>query len=303
MKKTDEENRCRLMQRTKGVNMKIAITAESTIDLPKSLLEQYQITTVPFSILLGEETYLDGTITPQDIFDFVDKTGRLPKTSAVNQFTYEEFFKAKLAEGYDAIVHFSLSSGISSTCQNATNASKTLPNVYVIDTRSLSTGIALLAIYASELVAQGLDAKEIYERCVKRVPNVQASFSLESVNYLHKGGRCSTLAMLGANLLHIKPEIIVDPSNGCMHAGNKYRGPMKKAVMGYVEDILKTYHTPDKSRVFITYSSAPEDVVQCVRERLQQEGFQQILETKAGGTISSYCGPHCLGILYINDGK
>lgn len=282
--------------------MKIAITAESTIDLPKSLLEKYNITTIPFNVLLGEKNYLDGEIKPEEIFNFVEKTGTLPKTSAVNQYTFSEFFKNKLAEGYDAVIHFSLSSGISSACQNAINASHEFENVYVVDTRSLSTGIALLATYASELVEQGLEAEEIYHRCQDRVPYLQASFSLESVNYLHKGGRCSTLAMLGANLLHIKPEIIVDTSNGTMHAGNKYRGPMKKAVMGYVENILKTYNTPDKKRVFITFSSAPDDVVEAVRDRLQQEGFKEIYETHAGGTISSYCGPHCLGILYINDG-
>lgn len=283
--------------------MKIAITAESTIDLPETLLEKYHIQTLPYTIILGEDTYEDGKIKPEEIFDYVTRTNSLPKTCAINSFAYTEFFRKVLDEGYDALIHFSLSSGITSSCQNAMNASKEFNNVFVVDSRSLSTGIALEAIYASELVERGLSAEEIYQKVTARIPYSQTSFSLESVNYLYKGGRCSTLSMLGANLLHIKPEIVLNPETGKMTAGTKFRGPMKKAVLGYVEDILKSFPTPDKSRVFITYSTAPDEVVEAVKKRLTQEGFKEILCTTAGATISSYCGPHCLGILYFNDGK
>jgi DegV family protein with EDD domain len=281
--------------------MRIAITAESTIDLPKELLQEFDIRTIPFTIVMGEEAKLDGKFPVSELFEFTDKTGQLPRTSAVNEFQYEEFFGNILKE-YDEIVHISLSSEISSACANAKSvAAKNPEKIHVIDSRSLSTGIALLAIAARDYANEGHSAKEIVEMVEKRVPHDQASFSLESVNYLYKGGRCSLLSMIGANVLRIKPEIYV--RDGKMYPGKKYRGPMKKVVLDYVEDTLAEFNTPDLSRVFITYSTAPDEVVEAVEERLKKAGFQRIMRTTAGGTISCHCGPHCLGILYINDGK
>ncbi len=281
--------------------MRIAITAESTIDLPKELLQEFDIRTIPFTIVMGEEAKLDGEFPVSELFEFTDKTGQLPRTSAVNEFQYEEFFGNILKE-YDEIVHISLSSEISSACANAKSvAAKNPEKIHVIDSRSLSTGIALLAIAARDYANVGHSAKEIVEMVEKRVPHDQASFSLESVNYLYKGGRCSLLSMIGANVLRIKPEIYV--RDGKMYPGKKYRGPMKKVVLDYVEDTLAEFNTPDLSRVFITYSTAPDEVVEAVEERLKKAGFQRIMRTTAGGTISCHCGPHCLGILYINDGK
>lgn len=282
--------------------MKIAISAESTIDLPKNILEKYDIHTLPFTLIMGNDSVMDGEILPEKLFEFTDSTGILPKTSAVNEYQFVEHFKA-LREEYDAVIHFSLSSAISSACQNAIRASEQFENVYVVDTKSLSTGIALLAISARELTVKGLTAEEVYQKSLERVPHVQASFSLESVNYLYKGGRCSMLSMLGANLLHIKPEIYVNPETGTMSAAKKYRGKMLKVVMNYVEDTLKKFDKPDLTRVFITYSTAPNNVVEEVKNRLLKEGFKEVIPTHAGGTISCHCGPHCLGILYINDSK
>ena len=279
--------------------MRVAISAESTIDLPKALLAEWDIHTVPFTIMMGQDTYLDGEIEPTKVFEYADKTGNLAKTSAVNIFQFKEHFKTLLSK-YDAVVHVSISSKISSAYQNAVSASKDFENVYVIDSLSLSTGIALLAIYGRKLASKGYEAKEIYEKLLARVPADQASFSLESVNYLYKGGRCSALAMLGANLLRIKPEIYV--KDGAMIAGKKYRGPMKKVVMSYVNDTLEAFDNPDLEQVFITYSTAPEEVLVAVEARLKEVGFKRINKTHAGGTISAYCGPHCLGILYFNDG-
>lgn len=284
--------------------MRIAISAESTIDLPKELLEKYEIYIIPFTIILGEETALDGEVDSKVLFDYTDKTGKLPKTSAINEFQYQEYFESLKAKGYDAIIHYSLSSAISSACSNAKSAASKMENVFVIDTRSLSTGIALQAIAGRKLVEKGLSPKEIFEISEKRVSACQASFSLESVNHLYKGGRCSLLSMLGANLLHIKPAIYVNAETGKMAPGKKkFRGSMMKAVMDYVEECLSLFPTPDKSLVFITYSSAPDDVVEAVRARLKEVGFETIYNTKAGATISCHCGPHCLGILYFNDGK
>ena len=280
--------------------MKIAISAESTIDLPKNILNKYDIHTLPFTLIMDQDSVLDGEILPEKLFEFTDKTGILPKTSAVNEYQYFEHFKELKNQGYDAIVHFSLSSAISSAFQNACKASENFESVYIVDTKSLSTGIALLAIRARELADKGLTAKKIYDLSIETRTYVQASFSLESVNYLYKGGRCSMLAMLGANILHLKPEILVNTETGAMSAGKKYRGSMKKVVLGYVENTLEKFNTPDLSRVFITYSTAPDEVVEAVTNRLLEYGFKEVIPTHAGGTISCHCGPHCLGILYIN---
>ena len=282
--------------------MNICISAETTIDLTKELLTEFEISTIPFTLVMGEETGLDGEVTPEDLYDYVAKTNKLPHTAAINVYDYTEYFK-KLLKTHDHVIHFALSSGISSACSNAVTAShdeEVEGRVTVIDSQSLSTGIALHALYARKLARAGKSPEEIANAVTPRIPYGQASFSLESVNYLYKGGRCSMLQMLGANVLKLKPEIFV--KEGKMVSGAKYRGPMKKVVMEYVEDTLKLFPNPDKEEVFITYSTAPEDVIEAVKARLIQEGFQNIRITRAGATISCHCGPHCLGILYINDG-
>ncbi|MBO5529165.1 MAG: DegV family protein [Bacilli bacterium] len=282
--------------------MNICISAETTVDLTPELLKEYDIHTIPFGLTMGEEAGLDGQIKPEDLFEYTKKTGQLPRTSAVNEFQYEEYFRALLKE-YDHVIHFSLSSELSSACQNAVNVSNEdefKGKVDIIDSRSLSTGIALHCLYARKLARVGKEPKAIVDAVKARLPYGQASFSLESVNYLYKGGRCSMLQMLGANVLGLKPEIFV--KDGKMVSGAKYRGPMKKVVMEYVEDTLKLFPNADKEEVFITYSTAPEEVLATVQARLEKEGFKHIHQTRAGATISCHCGPHCLGILYINDG-
>ena len=279
--------------------MRIAISAESTIDLTKELLQEFDIHVIPFTIVMDEKEAFDGDVLPDELFAYTDKTGKLARTSAVNEFQYEEHFRKLLGE-YDAVLHFSLSSKLSSACKNAQSAAKKFENVAVIDTQSLSTGIALQAIYGAKLAKAGKDFKEIVKLCEARVSATQASFSLESVNYLYKGGRCSMLKMLGANLLKLKPEIYV--KDGGMVPGAKYRGPMGKVVEQYIADTLKEFNNPDKSVAFVTYSTAPEEVVEASIKALKDAGFETVYPTRAGGTISCHCGPHCLGILYINDG-
>ena len=277
--------------------MKIAISAESTIDMPKELLEKYDIHTVPFTILLGEEMAFDGEITPQKIFDYVDKTKVLPKTSAVNEEQYLEHF-GKLLESYDAIIHISLSSEMSSAFSNAKKASEKFNNVYVIDSRSLSTGIALQAIYAQKLARLGVKVEEIVKKVEAKVPYTQASFVLKKLNYLYKGGRCSSLAYFGANILGLKPQIIV--KNGKMGSYHKYRGTMEKVVREYCADTLKEFNTPDTDVAFVTYTIATDEMVNEAVTALKNAGFKTIYTTHAGATISSHCGEYCLGILYIN---
>ena len=280
--------------------MKIRISAESTIDLTKELLDKYNISVIPFPVLLGTEMKLDGDITPNDIFDYVDKTGVLPKTSAINEMQYQDYFESVLAEGYDAIIHFALSSGISSACEHAIAASKNVKGAYVVDSKSLSTGIALEAIYAAELAKQGLKPEEIIKKVEERIPYNQTSFVLATVDYLHKGGRCSSLAKLGAMLFRIRPQIIM--ADGKMGPGKKYAGKQIQCVENYCKDTLEQFNNPDKSLVFVTHSMATPDMVEACKKALQEQGFENILETTAGATISSHCGPKCIGILYFNDG-
>ena len=277
--------------------MKIAITAESTIDMPKELLEKYDIKTLPFTVILGDKDYRDGEVNSSDIFDYVAKTKILPKTSALNQNDYEEFF-GKILLDYDGIVHFCLSSKISSACSHAIAAAKTCANVFVVDSQTLSTGIALEAIYARKLAEEGKDAKEIYDTLTTLTPKVQASFVIERLDYLYKGGRCSALALFGANLLKLRPQIIL--KDGAMKPAKKYRGHMDKVIENYCRDVLIDNPEPDLEIGFITYTSATPEMVAAAKKAMQERGFKTIYETHAGATITSHCGEHTLGILFMN---
>ena len=280
--------------------MKIAISSESTLDLSKELIKQYDIHVIPFTVLLGEDEFLDGEISSQDIFDFVAKKKILPRTSAINEFQYKEYFKGILDSGYDAIIHFSLSSEISTSCSQAELAASKMDNVYVVDSRSLSTGIALEVIYASKLAKKGLKPEEIVEKVKARIPYVQASFVIQTLEYLHKGGRCSGLARVSAALLHIKPQIIV--SDGKMAPAKKYFGRKSQVIAAYCRDTLEQFANPDLSIAFVTHTLATPEMVANAIEALKNRGFKTIYETKAGATITSHCGPMTLGILFINDG-
>ena len=280
--------------------MKIAISAESTLDLSKELIKQYEVHVIPFEVILGENSYLDGDISSQDIFDYVAKNKILPRTSAINEFQYREYFQGILDSGYDAIIHFSLSSQISTSCSQAELASKKMDNVFVVDSRSLSTGIALEVIYASKLAKKGLKPQEIVEKVNARIPYVQASFVIQTLEYLHKGGRCSGLARFGAALLHIKPQIIV--SDGKMAPAKKYFGRKSQVIAAYCRDTLEQFANPDLSIAFVTHTLATPEMVANAIEALRQRGFKTIYETTAGATITSHCGPMTLGILFINDG-
>ena len=259
--------------------MKIAISVESTVDLSKELLKQYNLEMIPFTVLLGETAYLDGDITSQDIFDFVAKEKILPRTSAINDFQYREYFDGLKAKGYDAIIHISLSSEISSSFSHAELASTKYDNVYVIDSRSLSTGIALLAIYACKLRDKGLRPQEIVDKVKARI---------------------SGLLRFGATILRIKPQIIV--SDGKMAPAKKYIGRKTQVISGYCKDTLEQFANPDLSVAFVTHTQATPEMVAVAIDALKERGFKTIYETTAGATITSHCGPQTLGILFINDG-
>lgn len=280
--------------------MKIAISSESTCDLSKELLEKYNISTIPYCVILGDEIIEDNETVPARIYKYVEETKKLPKTSAINEESYTDYFKGLLKK-YDAVVHISLSSGITSSTSNAFKVAEKLKNVYVVDSKSLSTGLALLCIYARNLADSGEKPDVIAEKLRARVPYIQASFVVERLDYLYKGGRCNKLALFGANLLKIRPQIVL--REGLMIPGKKFRGKMDAVIEKYCEETLEEFNTADKSIGFITHTSATPEMVEKARTALQNAGFENIYETIAGGTITSHCGEHVLGILYFNDGK
>lgn len=279
--------------------MKIIISTESTCDLSPELIKENDIRVIPFTVLLGEDIGYDGEITPQIIFDYVEKTGILPKTSAINEFTYNEYF-SNLRKECDAVIHISLSSQLSCSYDNARKAASTLDNVYVIDSKSLSTGIGLQVLYACSLRDKGLKAIDIVKSVEERRSNVQASFVVHTLSYLHKGGRCSGASRFLGGILRIKPQIIVNPE-GKMEPSKKFIGRGVPVVKAYCEQVLANNPDPDKSLVFVTHSFATPEMVEAAKEVLRENGFSNIVETTAGATITSHCGPKTLGILFYNN--
>lgn len=284
--------------------MKIKILADSTADLTKEICEKFDIEQLQLTVSLGENDYVDGvTINPQMIYDFVKQTNQLPKTSAINQMKYEETYQKILDSGYEGIVHFTISGEMSTCYNNAVMAAQNFQNVAVVDSRTLSTGIALLAMYASELAQKGdLSPNEIAEKVKARIPNDQTSFVIDKLNYLYKGGRCSAVALLGANLLKIKPSIVV--KDGKMGVDKKYFGNQDKVLIKYVQDTLQKYNNPDYTRIFVTHTEMDKQIVENVVNYIKNNTqFKEIWETTAGSTVTSHCGSHTLGILYLNDGE
>lgn len=280
--------------------MKIAISTESTCDLTQEMLDKRNIHSLAYTVILGDDMVTDNADLPARIFKYVEETKELPKTSAINEMQYKEYFETLLKDN-DAVVHISLSSGLTSSTSHAQTAAEKLKNVYVIDSKSLSTGIGLLVLYAADLADAGEEPEAIVKKVEERIPYVQASFVVERLDYLYKGGRCSALSLFGANLLKIRPQIVV--ADGKMKPAKKYRGKMEKVIENYCKDTLEEFNNADKSRGFVTYTTATPEMIENARKALENAGFKEIYETQAGGTITSHCGEHVLGILYINDGN
>ena len=279
--------------------MKIIVTTDSTSDIPKHIAEQNNIAIMPLLVDLGEETFEDGVnINAQQIFDFVSKTGILPKTGARSSELYKEFFIENLKKNSaDALIHISLSSEISSSYSNAYIASQELENVKVIDSRSLSTGCALLVLSAVDKINENKNLEQICCELEAEKSKVQASFVIDSLKYLYKGGRCSALAMFGANVLRIKPKIKVE--NGKMGVSKKFMGKFEVVVSNYASDLLKDCENINKKRVFITSTTKDQQLIQNLEKLLQEKGFEEIIINTAGSTISSHCGENTLGILFM----
>ena len=279
---------------------RILITSDSTTDLSPELREKYNIKIMPLIVSLNDVDHVDGKdITPEMIYENYERNRTLPKTAAPNPNVCAAFFRQYVEQGYD-IVHFTISSEMSSTYQNSVVAAADFDNVYVVDSRNLSTGGGLLVIRAAELAASGMRAGMIAEECRRLIPYVDASFVIDSLEFLHKGGRCSTVALLGANLMNFKPCIIV--KYGSMTVGKKYRGKFEMVLQKYIADRIGDGSDILKDHVFITHAGCDQSVVDACVEKLRSLGsFPNIHVTRAGCTISSHCGQNTLGVLFMRN--
>ncbi len=279
----------------------IKILADSTADLSKELLEKYDITVIPLLVTLGENSYRDGKeLTAFDLFKFYEENKILPKTSAVSVLEYTEIFTEWVEKGYD-VIHFTISSSMSACYQNACIAAVEVGHVWTIDSQNLSTGIGLQVLRAAELAKAGENAESVFKKIEEARHLVDTSFVLSQLEWLHKGGRCSGVAALGANLLKLKPCIGV--SEGAMGVGKKYRGSYEKCVLEYVNDKLMNNDEIDTHRIFLTWTGVDPKLLKEVEKEMRKcQKFDEILITEAGSTVSGHCGPGCLGVLFYKKG-
>lgn len=281
----------------------VKIISDSTCDLSRELLEKYDIDIAPLHIVLGEAEYEDGvSITPDEIYKWSDENKVTPKTSAAGIEQTIELMRPYVEAGRE-VVCFSISASMSTTVNVMNMAAEVLEVehlVKVVDSANLSTGIGLLVIEAAIMAQEGKTAQEIVDRMEYLKPLVRASFVVDTLTYLHRGGRCSGLAAMAGGVLKLHPKIVVE--NGKMHPDKKYRGKMERVVMDYAKDMEEDLKTAKKDRVFITHSGCSEDIVNEVKSYLKALNiFDEILVTRAGGVISSHCGPGTLGVLFIKE--
>ena len=278
--------------------MKIRMTADSTCDLSPELVRKYGIGIVPLSVIINGEVFHDGVdVTPRDIFRAAE-AGQSVRTAAVNTYEYREFFKEQLKD-CDQLVHVCIGSGFSTCYGDAVDASREMENVFVVDSRNLSTGSGLLVMEGVRMIREGAeDGKAVAEALQDQTGLVDASFVVRTVDYLRRGGRCSGLEALGAKMLHIRPSIVV--RDGKMHPGEKYRGRYEHYLKHYIQDILADDKTIDFRRAFITHSPSEEGLVRFAIDTVKSYGlFREVIETMAGCTICTHCGPDTLGVLFM----
>ncbi len=278
--------------------MRIKITSDSTCDLSPAQLQEHDITLARLTVVKGGENFLDGlTITPADIFEHVAAGGDLCSTTAVNIGEYADFFE-KYAKEYDGIIHISIGSHFSSCYQNACLAAEDFPNVRVIDSMNLSTGQGHVVLEACRLAKSCEDLDEIAAKLNAFAPRVEASFLLDQLKYMVKGGRCSSAAALGANLLNLKP--CIEVRDGKMSVVKKYRGSYAKCLASYVKDRLADRADIIRDELFITYTPVTDECLSAVKAAVEEHGhFNTVYETQAGCTVSCHCGPATLGVLFV----
>ncbi len=279
----------------------VRIISDSTCDLSKELLTRYQVEIIPLHIILGENDYLDGCgVTPEDIYRWSDENNLSPKTAAISLEDAEDALRPHVQAG-DEVVCFTISGSMSSTCQVMRMAAEQLhaqDKVHVIDTKNLTTGVGLLVIEAAEMAEKGAAAAEIVAHVKALRPQVRASFVVDTLTYLARGGRCSSVSALMGGALRLHPRIAV--ADGKMSAGKKYRGRMDSVIRSYVTDMEAELRTAHPARVFITHSGCEEKTIEAVREYLSSlDHFREIHVARAGGVISCHCGPGTLGVIFI----
>lgn len=278
--------------------MEIQITTDSTCDLGESIAKR-KIGVMPLSVILGGQSYLDGVnITPQDIFAYYERTGGLPKTAAPSIADFEQFFEKYVDMG-KTVIHYNISQKSSSTHQYAVEAAKKFKKkVHVVDSKALSSGQGLMVMKACDLRDAGLSAEKIVETTENLAPKINTSFVPDRLDYLFKGGRCSRMQMYGANILKIHP--LIEMKDGQLYAGKKYRGGMEKCIANYIADLKEQYPNYDRTRAFITHSTADENVIAVAKQKVNELfEFDEVLETVAGSVITGHCGRNTLGVLFI----
>lgn len=284
--------------------MNVKIVADSTCDLSADLIEKYDITIIPLCIVMGENSYFDGIeTTPEEIYKWADANKTTPKTAAVTIDNAASLLKPFMDEDRE-IVFFGISSQMSTTCNvvRLIGEEAGYDKLHVIDSQSLSTGIGLQVLYAARLSMAGESAASIVEKVEKRRSAVSASFVIDTLTYLSRGGRCNSVTALLANTLKLKPEIVV--KDGAMIVAKKYRGQLGSVLLKYAKDQEEALLAADKNCVFITHSGCSEDIVAPIKEYLESlSHFENIYVTRAGGVVSSHCGPGTLGVLYYTDGE
>lgn len=283
---------------------KIRIVSDSTCDLSKELIEKYDITIIPLCIILGEKSYFDGVdITPAEIYKWSDENKTTPKTAGITFDKLDEVVKPLMEQG-DDIIYIGISEGMSSTCNTARiyGEDNEYDRFFVVNSENLSTGIGLQVLRAAELRDEGKSAEEIVEEIEGARSLVRASFVVDTLTFLARGGRCTAVTALMANALKLHPEIVV--KDGKMGVGRKVRGKPSVAVSAYVDGLMPVLASADPRRVFITHSGSDREIVEAVRAKLESlSHFEEILETQAGGVISSHCGPNTLGVLFYEKGE
>ena len=279
--------------------MKIHFSADSTCDVSPEFLARYPVEILPLSVELEGKFYRDGVdLTPDTIISRVNAGAALPKTSAINVEEYREAFTRAL-ETSDAVIHFNISSDFSSCHQNACIAAEGL-NVWCIDSRNLSTGITMLLAEGFDRAEAGMEPEQIAQELRARVDKVDVSFIVDRLDYLYKGGRCSALAMLVANMLHIRP--CIEVKDGKMGVCRKYRGTYERCLRQYIADRMRSKDDVKPRRIFLTHTGVAAQAVQAVREMVLQEvPFAEVYEVRAGCSITSHCGENTFGIIMYHE--
>ena len=280
--------------------MSVKIIADSTCDLPEALLTQYDITILPLSIVKDGQFYRDRIeITPQDVFAHVDAGGALCSTAAVNVSEFTDCF-AQYSSRYDAVICITLSAEMSSCYQNACLAAASFSNVHVVDSRNLSSAQGLLALDAARLAAEGYAGHDIARILSGETDKVQSSFLLDRLDYMRKGGRCSAVAALGANLMHLKPCIAV--KDGKMGVVKKYRGSFEHCMVQYTKELLE--HSPNSRGdiAIVVHPAADRAAVDATLLTLKEDGrFKAVYEARTGCTVACHCGANTIGVMFMTD--